>query len=68
VKSKHPERSDIHVYPMHDRAPHDTYSRLCPCRPRIQREKNGVVVIHRSWDGREILECAVYHAYGPGKT
>ena len=27
---------DIHTYPINDLKPHDTESRLCPCRPRVE--------------------------------
>jgi hypothetical protein len=49
---------DTHVVPLNDLRPHEE-TRWCPCRPTLRRESGGVVVIHNSWDGREITERAV---------
>jgi hypothetical protein len=42
----------VHVYPLHDIAPHNTDSAVCPCNPRTEDN----VVIHNSFDGREKRE------------
>lgn len=51
---------DVHVLPVDDLKPHEE-NRLCPCRPSLERvaEADGVVVIHNSFDGREITERAI---------
>lgn len=54
------EKPDLHVYPVSDIGPHDTGSRSCACNPKIETFSWGqAVVIHNSWDGREITERAV---------
>lgn len=42
----------MHVYPRGDWLPHVTTGGYCPCEPRIE----GDLVIHNSWDGRELNE------------
>lgn len=44
-----------HVYPPNDLLPHVTNGDYCPCEPRIE----GDLVIHNSWDGRELQEVGV---------
>jgi hypothetical protein len=58
---------DVHVLPVNDLRPHEE-TRWCPCRPSLERpvEGAGVVVVHNSWDGREITERAISHAWGRG--
>lgn len=48
--------SDTHVYPLDDLIPHNTESRDCSCSPRIEESKKGTVVVHNSFDGRELQE------------
>jgi len=50
--------SDVHVLPLNDLKPHEE-SRQCECRPRVEKQGEGTVVVHNSWDGREILERAL---------
>lgn len=53
---------DIHVLPVNDLKPHDE-SRVCACRPKVEPEGDVAVVIHYSYDGREILEAAIDAAW-----
>lgn len=49
----------IHVYPIDDLLPHitDDYPiRVCPCKPRIEADESGTLIIHNSYDGRERAE------------
>lgn len=46
---------DIHVLPVNDLKPHSE-SRSCWCRPALKREGRGVLVVHNSADGRELVE------------
>lgn len=49
----------IHVMPVNDLKVHEK-SRACACTPKVEIVEGGnEVVIHNSWDGREILERAV---------
>ena len=53
----------VHVLPLNDSGPHSESS-LCSCHPTVLKEKLitggiGVVVVHNSWDGREITERAI---------
>ena len=52
------ESRDVHVYPLDDLKEHETESRLCPCRPKVEQCGENFVVIHNSWDGRELAERA----------
>ncbi len=58
---------DVHVYPLNDLKAHDTESRNCHCLPTIDLGAAGdAVVIHNSFDGREITEQAILHAFTHG--
>ena len=51
----------IHVYPLNDRHEHVTegdegHKGNCPCNPRVEWEGQSRIVIHNSFDGRELLE------------
>jgi len=48
----------INVMPVNDLRPHSE-SPACECRPRVEQAGEGSVVIHNSWDGREVFERAV---------
>lgn len=51
--------SDVNVVPINDLKPH-TDGPECACGPRVERFDNGNrVIVHNSYDGREILENAV---------
>jgi hypothetical protein len=45
-----------HVFPVNDEQDHDLESLNCHCGPRIDWENS--LVIHSSFDGRELVEMA----------
>ncbi len=45
---------EIHVYPQNDLALHELEGKECPCLPRV--EEDGQLIVHNSWDRREVLE------------
>lgn len=50
--------ADVHVLPIDDLRPHEE-TRDCWCHPDTQREpyeEAGIVVVHHSLDGRELVE------------
>lgn len=48
----------VHVVPINDLKPHDD-SIACACNPRLEFVEGGsTVVVHNSYDGREIFERA----------
>ncbi len=50
----------VHTYPTNDHYPHSTNGTPCACKPRIVHVDGGIVIVHNSFDGREILEnCEV---------
>lgn len=47
----------IHVVPLNDvKAHRERDCGECWCAPRVERHGDGVVVIHNSADGRELVE------------
>lgn len=60
--------ADYHVYPVSDLKPHETKTRNCECGTRIEQFGVNAVVIHRSFDGREIRERAIIYAESEGKN
>lgn len=51
------EASVCHVTPLNDLRDHEHNSRgICWCRPHIDCQDSGWLVIHRSTDGREAYE------------
>ena len=49
-----------HVVPINDPPGHLTEGIACACCPKVEHYDNGnTLVIHNSWDGREILELAL---------
>lgn len=51
--------SDVNVIPVNDLKPH-VESPDCACGPRVECFENGNrVIVHNSYDGREIVERAV---------
>lgn len=46
----------IHVLPLNDLKSHVEAGEYCHCKPRIQWEVNGAVVVHNAYDGREFFE------------
>jgi hypothetical protein len=50
---------NAHVFPDDERAEHLIDTTLCECRPRVTHNFGGrMVVVHRSHDGRELIEEA----------
>lgn len=48
---------NIHIVPLNDWLPHKDYGKGCGCNPRIEPGVDGtVIVVHNSWDGRELYE------------
>ena len=45
-----------HIYPIDDIFPHLLVGIQCLCRPLIKWEGMLMIVIHYSWDNREIME------------
>lgn len=45
----------VHVLPVNDLKVH-AESELCECRPRIEQSGNGWLIVHNSYDGRELFE------------
>lgn len=50
----------IHVYPLNDLREHvtdgDGHVGKCPCSPKVEWEGLTRIVVHSSFDGRELLE------------
>ena len=45
----------IHILPVDDLEPH-TEETTCKCEPKIKIVEGGMLVVHNSYDGREIIE------------
>jgi len=58
----------IHVYPVDEQDRHDLteYGAACLCRPDVDWSEAEAVVVHRSWNGRELIEQAEEIINGPG--
>lgn len=51
----------VNVVPRDDLKPH-VESSTCMCKPRIEKYRNGVMVIHNAYDGREeFIPFSDYH-------
>jgi len=46
----------IHVLPVDDLEPHDEEETTCKCEPRVEFVEGGILVVHNSFDNREIIE------------
>ena len=54
----------VHTYPLNDLREHDLETTECSCDPYIEYVdediglpyEDGPLVVHNSWDGREIME------------
>lgn len=44
----------IHVSPNNDKHEHDLDGGLCPCLPREKHFADSIVVVHNSYDKREV--------------
>jgi hypothetical protein len=52
---------NIHVYPQDEEQMHDLIGEHCICQPKVERVYSegvykGTVIVHNSFDGRELLE------------
>lgn len=48
--------SVVHVYPIDDIVSHILQGDGCLCSPSVETVEGGAVVVHNSWDDRELLE------------
>jgi len=55
----------IHIVPLNDEKPHDEDGTQCPCEPHVffNDPETGEtlaepIILHKAWDGRELLEEA----------
>lgn len=48
--------SIYHIYPENDPQEHNLEAASCSCIPKIMFEEGDMLIIHNSFDGREILE------------
>ncbi len=46
----------VHVYPLGDVHEHVTEGYSCPCHPDVKFVEGGEIVVHHSWDLRELFE------------
>lgn len=52
-----PDCQILHYVPQNDLREHDTNKRdNCWCRPDVEEEGPGYVVVHKALDGRELFE------------
>lgn len=47
-----------HIYPVNDIIEHDLDTTTCECQPKIEEVNGEMLVIHNSYDGRELMEQA----------
>ena len=45
-----------HIYPVNDTQQHDLEAVGCVCAPKIMFEEGDMLIVHNSFDGREIIE------------
>jgi hypothetical protein len=45
-----------HVVPLNDLKEHNCISCLCECKPKVEEVDGGWLIIHNSYDGRELFE------------
>jgi hypothetical protein len=48
---------DINILPINDLKQH-IESEFCKCKPRVEYCCNSCIIVHNSWDGRELVEDA----------
>lgn len=46
----------IVITPINDLSKHDDYSTTCECEPKIKFTNGEMIIIHNSFDQREIIE------------
>lgn len=56
----------VHVLPINDLKPHSETGTSCECLPKVKQVEGGVIIVHNSWDGREITEGAVDYSFSVG--
>lgn len=54
---------DIHITPIDDLKEHE-FSVGCPCEPEVEKAEVGCMIIHESYDLREVIEKAYSILYG----
>lgn len=57
MSARRDSKQVYHVYPANDLKEHavDCFDE-CECHPKVSEEVNGYVVVHNSYDWRELLE------------
>ena len=53
---------NIHVVPLDDLMPHSEVGVNCACNPTVEVHGVCLLVIHNSFDGREMMEEAIAEA------
>jgi len=51
------------VVPLEDKKEHNWWETTCPCEPKVEFYKGGIVIIHRSFDFREVWEWLDNHKW-----
>jgi hypothetical protein len=51
-----PTEKMIHVLPVNDQHEHEEKGYKCMCNPKLLFENGHLIIIHKSWDGRELRE------------
>ena len=46
----------IHVLPVNDMHEHKETGYNCLCNPKLMLDSGHLIVVHNSWDGRELYE------------
>lgn len=46
----------IHVIPINDLEEHEENGPRCKCNPKLTEEVFATVIVHNSFDGRELIE------------
>lgn len=49
-------KDDIHVYPLNDKKTHKLKGVDCECNPKIEVNGANLLIIHNSYDNREVME------------
>jgi len=44
------------VLPVEDIMPHDDFDTMCPCEPKLEIINGEMLLVHNSFDGRELSE------------
>ena len=47
---------DVHTYPLNDKQEHILIGTDCPCEPRVAVHGANLIIMHNSFDHREIIE------------